>query len=89
MDSMYILLTRREKLCCKKDNATPLFDWGKYYEKKGRIMMPISAQVHHSFVDLLEKLRATRSNGRKDSNGVFKAGHNDCYLLRKYTLIHI
>ena len=35
----------------KKDNATPLFDWGKYYEKNGRIMIPISVQVHHSFVD--------------------------------------
>lgn len=35
----------------KKDNATPLFDWGKYYEKEGRLMMPISVQAHHSFVD--------------------------------------
>lgn len=35
----------------KKDNATPLFDWGKYYEKDGRIMMPVSVQAHHSFVD--------------------------------------
>lgn len=35
----------------KKDNAIPLFDWGKYYEKSGRIMIPISVQVHHSFVD--------------------------------------
>ena len=35
----------------KKDNATPLFDWGKYYEKDGRIVMPISVQAHHSFVD--------------------------------------
>ena len=35
----------------KKDNATPLFDWGKYYEKAGRIFMPISVQAHHSFVD--------------------------------------
>ena len=35
----------------KRDNATPLFDWGKYYEKDGRIMMPISVQAHHSFVD--------------------------------------
>ncbi len=35
----------------KKDNATPLFDWGKYYEKDGRLIMPISVQVHHSFVD--------------------------------------
>lgn len=35
----------------KKDNATPLFDWGKYYEKDGKIMMPISVQANHSFVD--------------------------------------
>ena len=35
----------------KKDNATHLFDWGKYYEKNGKIMIPISVQVHHSFVD--------------------------------------
>lgn len=35
----------------KKDNATPLFDWGKYYEKDGRVMMPVSVQAHHSFVD--------------------------------------
>ncbi len=35
----------------KKDNATPLFDWGKYYEKDGRVVMPVSVQAHHSFVD--------------------------------------
>ena len=35
----------------KKDNATPLFDWGKYYEKERKIMIPISVQAHHSFVD--------------------------------------
>lgn len=35
----------------KKDNATPLFDWGKYFEKNGRIIMPISVQARHSFVD--------------------------------------
>ena len=35
----------------KKDNATPLFDWGKYYVKCGRILIPISIQAHHSFVD--------------------------------------
>lgn len=35
----------------KKDNATPLFDWGKYYERDGKIMIPISVQAHHSFVD--------------------------------------
>ena len=35
----------------KKDNATPLFDWGKFYEKDGKVLMPFSVQVHHSFVD--------------------------------------
>ena len=35
----------------RKDNATPLFDWGKYQKKNGRIIMPLSVQVHHSFVD--------------------------------------
>lgn len=35
----------------KKENATPLFDWGKYHEKDGRIIMPLSVQAHHSFVD--------------------------------------
>lgn len=35
----------------KKDNATPLFDWGKYYEKDGRWYLPVSVQAHHSFVD--------------------------------------
>ncbi len=35
----------------KKDNATPLFDWGKYYEKDSRTVMPVSVQAHHSFVD--------------------------------------
>ena len=35
----------------KKDNATPLFDWGKFYEKDGRLFMPLSVQAHHSFVD--------------------------------------
>ena len=34
-----------------KDNATPLFDWGKFYEKDGKILLPFSVQVHHSFVD--------------------------------------
>ncbi len=35
----------------KKDNATPLFDWGKYFERDGKVMLPFSIQVHHSFVD--------------------------------------
>lgn len=48
----------------KKDNATPLFDWGKFYEKEGKWYLPISVQAHHSFVDgvhigqLVEKLQA-------------------------------
>jgi len=35
----------------KKDNATPLFDWGKFCEVEGKLLMPLSVQVHHSFVD--------------------------------------
>ena len=35
----------------KKGNATPLFDWGKYFEREGRVLMPVSVQAHHSFVD--------------------------------------
>ena len=35
----------------RKDNATPLFDWGKFYEKDDRILIPVSIQAHHSFVD--------------------------------------
>lgn len=35
----------------KKDNATPLFDWGKYFERDGKVILPFSVQVHHSFVD--------------------------------------
>lgn len=35
----------------KKDNSTPLFDWGKYFERNGRTILPFSIQAHHSFVD--------------------------------------
>lgn len=35
----------------KKDNATPLFDWGKYFEHDGKTLLPFSVQAHHSFVD--------------------------------------
>ena len=67
----------------KKDNATPLFDWGKYYEKDGKVLIPISAQAHHSFVDglhigqFVEKLQkmlnewwsgVRRCNNEKDHN---------------------
>ena len=47
----------------KKDNATPMFDWGKYYYKGERLMLPFSIEAHHSFVDgihmgkLAEKLQ--------------------------------
>lgn len=52
----------------KKDNATPLFDWGKFYEKDGKIYLPFSVQVHHSFIDgvhigkLAEKLQCYLDN---------------------------
>lgn len=35
----------------KADNATPLFDWGKYFERYGKVILPFSVQAHHSFVD--------------------------------------
>lgn len=35
----------------KRDNATPLFDWGKYFERDGKTLLPFSVQAHHSFVD--------------------------------------
>ena len=40
----------------KKDNATPLFDWGKFFDRNGRIIMPVSIQAHHSFVDGLHQI---------------------------------
>lgn len=35
----------------KSQKSNPMFDWGKYAEKDGRVRMPFSIQVHHSFVD--------------------------------------
>lgn len=35
----------------KKDNATPMIDWGKYALRDGKVMLPFSVQAHHSFVD--------------------------------------
>lgn len=35
----------------KKDNATPLIDWGKYFQRDERIILLFSVQAHHSFVD--------------------------------------
>jgi chloramphenicol O-acetyltransferase type B len=34
-----------------REKAQPIFDWGKYYEKEGKLMMPFAVQVHHAFVD--------------------------------------
>jgi len=56
----------------KKDNATPLFDWGRYSEKNGRFMIPLSIQAHHSFVDgihvgmLTDRLKAYMSEFKLD-----------------------
>ncbi len=32
-------------------NSIPLFDWGKFFEREGKVILPFSVQVHHSFVD--------------------------------------
>ena len=48
-----------------KDYAVPVFDFGKFYEKNGRMVMPFSIEVHHAFIDgyhiglLVEKLQRT------------------------------
>lgn len=34
-----------------KDGASPLFDWGKFTRREGKLLLPFSVQVHHSFVD--------------------------------------
>jgi len=34
-----------------REKAQPIFDWGKYFEKDGKWMMPFAVQVHHAFVD--------------------------------------
>lgn len=51
IDDIKIIINASHTNSGKKDNATPLFDWGKYYEKNGRTVMPVSVQAHHSFVD--------------------------------------
>lgn len=38
-------------LAGKSDKSNPMFDWGKYYEKDGKVFIPFSVQVHHSFID--------------------------------------
>jgi chloramphenicol O-acetyltransferase type A len=38
-------------LAGKSDKSNPMFDWGKYFEKDGKVLIPFSIQVHHSFID--------------------------------------
>lgn len=51
-----------------KDNATPLFDWGKWEIREGKRLLPFSIQAHHSFVDglhvarLVEKIQNSLDN---------------------------
>lgn len=46
-----------------KDYAVPVFDFGRFYEKNERTVIPFSIEVHHAFVDgyhlgvLVEKLQ--------------------------------
>lgn len=34
-----------------KDDAIPRLTWGKYFESNGKILIPLSVQVHHGFVN--------------------------------------
>lgn len=52
-------------------DCVPRISWGKYYKAEGRIVIPVSVQVHHALVDgrhvgayfeLLEKQLAAPSN---------------------------
>ena len=38
-------------ISANKSKGQSLFDWGRFFEQNGRMMMPFSVQVHHSFVD--------------------------------------
>ena len=35
----------------KRDMSTPLFDWGKYFIRDEKVIMPFTVQANHSFVD--------------------------------------
>lgn len=35
----------------KPDYSTPVIAWGKYHDVNGRMMMPVSIQANHAFVD--------------------------------------
>lgn len=32
-------------------DSVPRFAWGKYFESEGKILMPLSVQVHHALMD--------------------------------------
>ncbi len=32
-------------------DATPVFNLGKYFESEGKLLLPFSVKVHHSFED--------------------------------------
>ncbi|AKB41223.1 CatA-like O-acetyltransferase [Methanosarcina mazei] len=34
-----------------REKAQPIFDWGRYHEREGRLIMPFVVQVLHAFVD--------------------------------------
>jgi len=34
-----------------RNDSVPRISWGKYFEQDGKILMPLSVQVHHAFVD--------------------------------------
>lgn len=50
------------------EQASPIFDWGKFFPRSQRLILPFSVQVHHSFVDgihigkLAASLQANLSN---------------------------
>ena len=33
------------------EDSIPLFSWGKYFQRDGRMLMPFTQRMHHSFVD--------------------------------------
>jgi len=35
----------------KSDMSNPMFDWRKFIEKDGKVLIPFAIQVHHSFID--------------------------------------
>lgn len=38
----------------RKDNATPMIDWGKYFIRDEKVMLPFSVQVHQEYISFRE-----------------------------------